>query len=74
MWIWIRIHNTGFLTYKKNLKKFSYFLVIKTLNPDWIRMHLECWIRIRIQLIQIHNSDLIVCFFIANHEFLTISH
>jgi hypothetical protein len=30
---------------------FFLFLVIKTLDPDWIpiRIHLKCWIRIRIQ-------------------------
>ncbi len=33
--------------YKKfHLFFFLYFLVIKTLDPDWIRIHFKCWIRI----------------------------
>ncbi len=45
---------------KNGLKKFSavfffhQFLAIKTLDPDWIRIHLKCWIRI--QWIRNHNS------------------
>ena len=36
---------------KKDFKKcllyifFLKFLVIKTLDPDWIRIHLKCWIQ-----------------------------
>ncbi len=50
----------------KSLFFFLQFLVIKTLDPDWIqiqiriRIHFKCWIQIRIrigiQLIRIHSS------------------
>ncbi len=36
---------------------FSSILVIKNLYPDWIRIHLKCWIRIRIQWIRIICSS-----------------
>ncbi len=43
---------------KKDNKKIS-ALVIEILDPDWIRIHLKCWIRIRIRIptqwIRIHQ-------------------
>ncbi len=64
------ISGSGFAQNRKKLiKKYSkkfqlrfisflQFLVIKTLDPNWIRIpiHLTCWIWIRIQWIRVHNS------------------